>query len=283
MGGGIAVRGDMVAIAWSAAKGHVFLVDVAARRPLASWQLPDGPSGWSDAAGVALDGRYHVYVADPCNDRVLQFDPFGRLVHSYGAPAPARGDAGRDRVGVLDRPHAVAVRGDVVVVAAGEQPRRCGVQRFTPKGTVLRPLRCRGDAAVAWSAPRALAADAAGILVADTLRGELAIFRGDGTYLRAVPVAAGPPTAVVRARDGSLWCIASGRVCRVTSTGAELPLAGDLKGAASDALALALDREDRLYVLDRAGEVVRRYQTDGRCDGEVAAIAPASAPPPPAD
>jgi hypothetical protein len=52
--------------------------------------LPDGPSGWSDAAGVALDGRYHVYVADPCNDRVLQFDPFGRLVHSYGAPAPAR-------------------------------------------------------------------------------------------------------------------------------------------------------------------------------------------------
>jgi sugar lactone lactonase YvrE len=98
-----------------------------------------------------------------------------------------------------------------------------------------------------------------------------------------VPVAAGPPTAVARARDGSLWCIASGRVCHVTSTGAELPLAGDLKGAASDALALALDREDRLYVLDRAGEVVRRYQTDGRCDGEVAAIAPASAPPPPAD
>ena len=114
MGGGIAVRGDMVAIAWSAAKGHVFLVDGAARRPLASWRLPDGASGWSDAAGVALDERYHVYVADPCNDRVLQFDPFGRLVRSYGAPAPARGDAGRDRAGVLDRPHAVAVRGDVV-------------------------------------------------------------------------------------------------------------------------------------------------------------------------
>jgi hypothetical protein len=110
---------------------------------------------------VALDERYHVYVADSCNDRVLQFDPFGRLVRSYGAPAPARGDAGRDRVGVLDRPHAVAVRGDVVAIAGGDQPRRCGVQRFTRQGALLRPLRCHGDAAMAWSAPRGLAADAA--------------------------------------------------------------------------------------------------------------------------
>jgi hypothetical protein len=157
------------------------------------------------------------------------------------------------------------------------------VQRFTPKGSVLRPLRCRGDAALAWSAPRALAADAAGIVVADTLRGELAVVRGDGTYLRAVPVAAGPPTAVARARDGSLWCIAGGRVRHLTSAGAELPLTGDLQGAAGDALALALDRADRLYVLDRAGEVVRRFQTDGRCDGEVAAVAPTNAPPPPAE
>ncbi|MFN9758788.1 MAG: hypothetical protein ACK58X_20505 [Planctomycetota bacterium] len=276
MGGGIAVRGDMVAIAWSAAKGHVFLVDVAACRPLASWQLPDGPSGWSDAAGVALDERYHVYVADPCNDRVLQFDPFGRLVRSYGAPAPARGDAGRDRAGVLDRPHAVAVRGDIVAIAGGDQPRRCGVQRFTRQGALLRPLRCHGDAAMAWSAPRGLAADAAGFAVADTLRGEVATFRGDGTFLRAGDVAAGTPTAVVRGVDGSLWCVAGGVLRHLNGGGADLPLAGDLAARAADVLALAVDAAGRLYVLDRAGERVRRYLDDGRDDGEVAAIAPAA-------
>jgi hypothetical protein len=283
MGGGIAVRGDMLAIAWSAAKGHVFLVDVAVRRTLASWRLPDGPSGWSDAAGVALDERYHVFVADPCNDRVLQFDPFGRLVRCYGEPAPARGDAGRDRAGVLDRPHAVAVRGDVVAVAGGDQPRRCGVQRFTTSGAVLRPLRCRGDAAEAWRAPRAIAADREGFAVADMLRREVATYRGDGTYLRATPVAAGAPTAVARAGDGTLWCIAGGALRHLTASGAELPLAKDLAARAADALAVAVDASGRLYVLDRAGERVRRYQGDGRDDGEVAAVAPAEGAAPPAE
>jgi hypothetical protein len=148
------------------------------------------------------------------------------------------------------------------------------VQRFTRQGALLRPLRCHGDAAMAWSAPRGLAADAAGFAVADTLRGEVATFRGDGTFVRAVAVAAGTPTAVVRGVDGSLWCVAGGVLRHLTGGGADLPLAGDLAARAADVLALAVDAAGRLYVLDRAGERVRRYLGDGRDDGEVAAIAP---------
>ena len=66
------------------------------------------------------------------------------------------------------------------------------------------------------------------------------------------------------------------RLRHLTGGGAELPLVGELAARAADVLALAVDAAGRLYVLDRAGERVRRYLSDGRDDGEVAAIAPAA-------
>jgi hypothetical protein len=123
MAGGIAVRGNLLAVTWSAARGHVFLFDVEAQQRVSAWTLPVGARGYSDAAGVAMDEHYHLFVADPHNDRVCHFSPFGRHVGDFGTPAPAVGDAGRDRPGVLDRPHAVALRGDLLYVACGDQPR----------------------------------------------------------------------------------------------------------------------------------------------------------------
>lgn len=270
MGGGIAVRGNLLAVAFSAAKGHVVLVDVEARARVAAWRLPDGEAGWSDAAGVAMDERYHVFVADAHNDRVLEYAPFGRFVRAFGEPPPEAGDAGRDRPGVLDKPHAVAVRGDLLYVACGEQPRRRGVQRFSRQGTLLRPLACRGDADAKFGAPRGLWADAEGVVVADTLRGELLDYRGDSTYLRALPTApAGGvrPISVARDAAGGCWFVAEGAVRRLAKTGVVAPLPAAIAGEVRDAVALALDASGCLYVLDRHGERVLRFGADGVFEG----------------
>jgi len=275
MSGGIALRGNLLAVTWSASRGHVFLFDVEARQRVSTWTLPAGASGYSDAAGVAMDDTYHLFVADPQNDRVLHYSPFGRRLATYGERAPDVGDAGRDRPGVLDRPYAVAVRGDLVYVAGGDQPRRRGVQRFSRAGSVLKPLAARGDPDARFGAPRGLAADAAGLLVADTLRGVLLRYRGDGTFLRELPC--GPPGTLARPiavlpwRSGACLFVDRGdaaglRAC--DASGGPLVLPPDV-GRCDKPQALAADRSGRVYVLDRNGERVLRFTPELHFDQEL--------------
>jgi hypothetical protein len=267
MAGGIAVRGNLLIVTWTAARGHVFLFDLEAQQRVSAWTVPDGPRGYSDAAGVAMDDRYHVFVADAQNDRVCEFTPFGRHVRDFGDAAPATGDVVRDRPGVLDRPHAVAVRGDLVYVAGGDQPRRRAVQRWSRQGTALRPLAARGDAEASFGAPRGLWADAGGVLVADTLRGTLQEFRGDSLFLReracGSSAAVARPHAVVRQGNGAVWFVDRGDEPGVfgfdAARGDVRMGSDDLRRYVSDAIGLALDRTDRVYVLDRLGERVVRF------------------------
>lgn len=266
MASGICVRGNLLAVTWSAAKGHVFLFDLEAQQRVSSWTLPAGATGYSDAAGVAMDEHYHLFVADPQNDRVCHFNPFGRHLGDFGEAPPASGDAGRDRAGVLDRPHAVAVRGDLLYVACGEQPRRRGVQRFSKQGTVLRPLACRGDPDAKFAAPRALWADQEGVLVADTLRGSLQRFRGDGTFVGEIPCAAAGtlarPIAVLRQANGLCLFVDRGDELGVRAVGVDgvpRPLPDDVRTFVADPLGLAVDRSQRIYVLDHLGERVVRF------------------------
>ena len=143
-------------------------------------------------------------------------------------------------------------------------PRRRGVQRFSRQGTALLPLLARGDVEAKFGAPRGLWADAQGVLVADTLRGTLQQFAGDGRFMREWPCGnAGQarPIAVVRRLDGSVLFADRGDTLGV--------FAFDRDGAAIDsaafqqhcqqASALALDSQQRVYVLDHAGERVLRF------------------------
>jgi hypothetical protein len=269
MAGGIAVRGNLLCVTWTAARGHVFLFDLEAQQRVSSWTLPPGSSGYSDAAGVAMDDRYHLFVADPQNDRVREFNPFGRHLQDFGGAPPAVGDVARDRIGVLDRPHAVAWRGDVLHVACGDQPRRRGVQRFTRQGTVLKPLCSRGDAEAEFGAPRGIWADADGVLVADTLRGVLQQFRGDGTFLRELPCASpgrvARPIAVLRQPYGRCLYVDRGDdpgVRAIGADGALQPVHGDVAAHCREVLGLAADRAGRIHVLDHLGERVVRFSPD---------------------
>ena len=273
MAGGVAVRGNLLCVTWSAARGHVFLFDLEAQQRVSSWTLPPGPGGYCDAAGAAMDEHYHLFVADPHNDRVRHYNAFGRHLGDFGQPPPDSGDAARDRQGVLDRPHAVARRGDLLYVACGEQPRRRGVQRFSRQGTVLRPLASRGDSDMKFGAPRGLCADADGVLVADTLRGCIQRFRGDGVYLgewRCAPEdTIARPIAVQRLPSGSVVYVDRGDQAGVHALGrdgARVRLPDDVAEHCVDAIGLAVDGRGRVYVLDRHGERVIRFSAELRFD-----------------
>lgn len=269
MAAGIAVRGNLLCVTWSAARGHVFLFDVEAGQRVSAWTLPVGPAGYCDAGGVAMDEHYHLFVADPHNDRVRHYNAFGRHLGDFGVPGPEAGDAGRDRPGVLDRPNAVARRGDLLYVACGEQPRRRAVQRFSVRGTLLKPLASRGDGDAKFGAPRGLWADDDGLLVADTLHGCLQRFRGDGTFLGewscAERGALSRPTAVLRRPDRTVLFVDrgdAGGVQQLGSDGALRPAPSAVAGHCDDVLGLTQDPRGRLYVLDRHGGRVVRFTPD---------------------
>lgn len=263
------MRANLLCVAWSAAQGHVFLFDLDAKQRLSAWSLPRGPQGYSDAAGITIDEHFHLYVADPHNDRVCHFSAFGRHLGDFGLPAPDTGDVARDRPGVLDRPHALALLDDGLLVGCGDRRRRRGVQRLSRRGDVQKPLASGGDVEASFGAPRGLWVDGDGILVADTLDGRIQRFRRDGTFVAHVPC--GPPgqlarpIAVLRRADGCLLVADRGDVPGLRllrPDGAVLPAAEPMAARCDGPQALAADERGRIYVLDRGGERVQRFGAD---------------------
>ncbi len=230
-----------------------------------------------------MDRDYNIWVADARNDTVRRFTAFGREVGRLGEPHEREsGAARRDRTGRLDHPHSVAVFGDSVFVACGERWLVRGVQCFLRDGTVLPHLRAFGEADGRFGAPRGIAASPAGVFVADTLHGVIQRFRLHGPYVGRVPTARTPeevsrPVAVAPIRDGQeLLVVDTGDdpgIRRFSIDGRLLPFEVPAGMELVDASALAIDEQERVYVLDRHGERVQRMRADLTFDAELIDLA----------
>ena len=265
--GGLAVRNNLLCVTWSAGRGHVFLYDLDANERVSSWCNPVGPSGYSDAGGIAIDRSFRILVADAHNNCIRRYNAFGKHLGDLGLPMPARGDRAKDRTGVLDQPHAVAIHDERVYVAMGERSRQRAVQCFHIDGRALPGLPAQGDGACKWGAPRGIFADDAGVLVADTLRGRVQRFRLDGTFVQEYVVRGGDarPGHLVRLSDGSMLMVdhsgASAELHALQLDGRERSVK-KLAQVCRDPLALAVDHRDQIYILDRGGERVIRATPD---------------------
>ena len=216
-----------------------------------------------------------LLVADTHNARVRRFTAFGReLAGAGGVHTRAAGAARRDRIGFLDRPHAVATLGDVVLVACGDQHLRRGVQRFTLEGESLPPLHSFGDPEGEFGGPRGLCATEDGIFVADTLNGIVQRFTDGGRFVNEIATAASGvsrPIAVQSLGDGTLLVVDEGDepgLRRYEVSGKPL---GPVPGADQvvDPVALTRDDAGRIYVLDRDGERVQRLHPDLTLDTQI--------------
>lgn len=267
--GGLAVQNNLLCVTWSAGRGHVFLYDLDASERVSSWTTPEGVTGYSDAGGVAIDRHFRIFVADPHNGCVRRYNAFGQHLGDLGLPAPSTGDRGRDRLGVLEYPHSVANYLDVVYVASGERPRRRAVQCFHVDGAVRSSVPARGLAEEKWGAPRGIWADASGLVVADTLRGRLQCFRHNGAFVREFVLSGelGPmrPASLLRLRDGTCLFVdhagTRSELRAIRADGTDLPLAG-LAPHCRDPLAITVDAQQRVFVLDHDGERVVRATKD---------------------
>jgi hypothetical protein len=291
--GGIAVAGSFLCVASSEARGNVFVVDLDEGRTVARWSFAAPDGGFSDAAGVVLDEAHHIYVADPRNDVVRCFSPFGRALEPYGGrPERGAGSVGRDRPGLLDAPHAVAVAGDKLWIAGGGAHLRRGVQCFAlGDRSFCGWLRSFGDAVGEFGAPRGLALVGEELLVADTLHGVVQRFRLDpgkasGRYVAHFHTAHRPdeasrPVAVVAVEGGDVLVADEGDRPGLRRFGIEGTERRSWQPCPELSLerphALTRDAAGRIYVLDRDGGRVQRLNPDLSFDRlivDLAEIAP---------
>jgi len=277
--GGIAILRNLLCVAHGEAHGQVFLVDLDERRVISRIVVKDDEHEFTDAEGVAMDTSCSVYVADTRNDLVRRFTAFGREVGRYGQRVDrGPGTVERDRVGVLDRPRAVAVHRGVLWVACGERKLVRAVQGFDlQSGKPLGSLRAFGEVDRRFGAPRGLWVDDTGVLVADTLHGVIQRFVHDGRYVGEIPLRrdqdlAARPVAVLRLQNGDVLFADSGDrggLARVSLSGVRQPLPALPADTFLEPSALASDAAGRVYVLDRHGERVQRLAPDLGYEGVV--------------
>lgn len=274
MFGGIAVAGNLLCVAYSAARGHLFLVDLEDQGVASHWTWAG--SRYGDAGGVAMDRDYNIWVADTRNDVVRRFSPFGRSLGELGDPHErGPGSVRRDRQGLLDSPRAVAVFGDTVWVACGERWLRRGVQRFHRDGRSMPPLRAFGDPEGRFGAPRGIAASRDGVFVADTLHGVVQRFRLSGAFVGRVPTARDPedvsrPIAVLPRPGGELLVVDEGDAPGLRRIPLDEPPQDlGLTDRIEDPIGLCADDRGRVYVLDRNGDRVHRLTAELRYDTQI--------------
>jgi hypothetical protein len=159
-------------------------------RAIENWaKLPTGRL-WGSTAGVAIDRNGNIWVAERCGANscagsdlapILEFDPSGRLLTSFGA-------------GMFVFPHGITVDKDGnvwVTDGDGKDGKGHQVFKFSPKGKVLLTLGkagMAGDGEDTFNKPSAVAIAANGdIFVADghggTSNARIVKFSKDGKFI----------------------------------------------------------------------------------------------------
>ncbi|MBF6054606.1 hypothetical protein GO002_22445 [Streptomyces eurocidicus] len=257
---------------------------------------PATEASLKDPAGVALDGRGNLYIADRSNQRVRRVGPDGIITTVAGdGTAAFGGDGGPAIAASLNFPHAMAVDGAGNLYIADDYNHR--VRRVGPDGVIVTVAGNGSDGfggdggpatAASLNFPHAVAVDGVGNLyIADrynyrvrrvgpdgtitTVAGNGAIgFGGDGGP--ATAAALNLPQCVLVDGVGNLYITDYGneRVRRVGPDGIITTVAGDgSKGYGGDGgpaplaaldqpLGIAVDGAGELYIGDFGNHRVRK-------------------------
>lgn len=269
---------------------HVRAFDLDGRRLDAGFSFRDPTLGRSRAAGLALDGDRHVWVADT-ESGVRCFTLFGVEVGHLGVgPEPdADPELAPDVPGVVRQPVDVAVEGDsdglrIVVASGGE--RRHALQVFGGSGRLVSSLRPHGDPRRRFRDLRGVALAGRTLWAAEGRGGCVQVFL-DGEFHFAFATTGNDlpdfvPNAVAPLPDGRVVVACGGAG---GESGGSLILAGpsgDLlrvlagpgtgEGEVLEPTDVVLeatgrDASTRVAVIDRDGDRVQVFTLRGRCYG----------------
>ncbi|MBI3683858.1 MAG: hypothetical protein HY235_26080 [Acidobacteria bacterium] len=209
-------------------------------KPAGNWpQLPDG---WNfmETPGVAVDSREHAYVLHRGPHPIMEFDPQGRFVRSFGD-------------GLFERAHAIRFdpEGSLWAVDDGGHT----VMKMTPRGRVLMVLgRFKRSSEAKGGLDESPLARQSGM-------------RGlrDEEILRF-----NRPTDVAFAANGDFYVsdgYGNSRVVKLAKDGRVLKMWGKRginPGEFNTPHSIAVDRQGRVYVADRENYRIQVFDAEGK-------------------
>ena len=198
-----------------------------------SAKIPEGRK-WGSPGGVAVDHKGNLWVFERCGantcagsnlDAILEFDPSGKLIKSFGG-------------GMFVFPHAIFIdtHGDIWVTDAdGKDGKGHVVVKFSPEGKILMTL---GKTGVAGDGPDTFNRPS-GVVVAPN--GDIFVADGHGGNSN---------TRVVKfSKDGKF----------VKTWGTK----GTGPGQFGELHSIGMDSKERVYVADRSNMRVQVFDKDG--------------------
>lgn len=204
-------------------------------RTVTDWaRLPDGRH-WGSTAGVDVAPDGHIWAYDRCGangcaesdlDPVLEFDPSGRFIRSFGK-------------GLFVQPHGISVDGNGNVWITDDQlqgSKGLTVVKFSPEGEVLLTL---GQQGVKGNGPDAFGAPS-DVIVA--------------------------PNGDIFVADGHFRCECPNRIVKFTKDGTfikQFGTQGSGQAELDGPHALAFDSQGRLFVGDRTNNRIVIFDQDG--------------------
>jgi streptogramin lyase len=204
------------------------------RPPIENWgQLPEGRK-WGGVAGLSLDSKGNLWAFERCGANscagrseapILEFDPSGRLLNSFGA-------------GMFVFPHALFIdRDDNIWVADadGKDGKGQQVTKFSPAGKVLMTL---GKAGVSGDGPDTFN-DPTGVVIAPN--GDIFVSDGHGGKTNA--------RVVKFSKDGKFLKTWGKR--------------GSAPGEFDEPHSIAMDVEGHVLVADRGNLRIQIFDQDG--------------------
>jgi sugar lactone lactonase YvrE len=224
-----------------------------------------GSGQFAHPAGVALDAKGNLWVADENNKRIEKFNAAGEYLSSVGSSGTGNGQ--------FSRPTDIAVDAKGNLWATDASNNR--IEEFNEKGEFLKAVGSTGSGNLQFSGPECLAIDAKGnIWVGDTYNHRLLELNENGEFIRTVSSYGSgtgqlvEPTGIAVGPGGNVWVADWGnqRIEEFSESGAfvrQFGSSGSGNGQFARPDVIEVDSRGDVWVGDQNNERIQEFTQTG--------------------
>ena len=209
-------------------------------------------------AGMAVDARGDIYIADDGNHRIQKFTSDGQFITKWGIEGSGDGQ--------FKYPSGVCVDGSGNIYVADSYNHR--IQKFSPSGQFITKWGGKGSGDGEFNEPSGISVDRSGTLyVVDSNNNRIQKFTTNGEFIGKWGIGFAFARDIAVDNGGNIYLTQPNehRICKYSSKGYLMANWGPGDGDA-DLLRpydLAMDETGRIFVSDSGNQQIKKFSADG--------------------
>jgi len=209
-------------------------------------------------AGMAVDARGDIYIADDGNHRIQKFTSDGQFITKWGIEGSGDGQ--------FKYPSGVCVDGSGNIYVADSYNHR--IQKFSPSGQFITKWGSKGSGDGEFSEPSGISVDSSGnFYVVDSYNNRIQKFTTNGQFIGKWGIGFAFAKNISVDNGGNIYLTQTDahRICKYNSEGYLIANwgPGDGDGDLLQPYDLAFDETGRILVSDTGNQQIRKFSADG--------------------